>query len=188
MIGVSHRRLLTIGLGVAVFFLVGTACANAQPAPELNETARAVALYQAGQNDEAIKVLRAVVKRNKTDLYAWHYLGLAWEKKGDANEARKAHEKAAKLGDQLLDLHLNQASKKDDILRAVAPIRTQLALAEKSSERYVALNPTLSRSKRDEWQLRTSLLHGLADLDNTDPGIGKVYRQSEVDLKVRVLS
>ena len=90
------------------------------PAPPADETARAISLYQQGQNEEAIASLRGLVKRNKNDLRAWHYLGLALEKKGDAKEARKAHEKAAKLGDQLLDNQLNQASSKEEISRFIS--------------------------------------------------------------------
>jgi TonB family protein len=188
MIRLSHTGLLTIALVGAAFLLGEIARANAQPTTSApDETARAIALYQQGQNEEAINALRIVVKRNKNDLQAWHYLGLALEKQGDAKEALKAHEKAAKLGDQLLN-QLDQASSSEDVLRAGAQLKNNIAAAANSAEKYVALNATLSKSKREAWRIRTLSLQGLAEITNADTGIGPIYSAKDVTVKARVLS
>ena len=193
---IEPRRLNVIvfaGL-LAVLFctaaIVGSGIQQQSPTPATpaDETSHAISLYQQGQNEEAIASLRGVVKRNKNDLRAWHYLGLAQEKKGDAKEARKAHEKAAKLGDQLLNSQLNQASSKEEISGAITPIRNQLVEAARSAERYVALNPSLSKSGREEWEMRTDSLRGFADIANPDSGIGKIYTPKDVTVKARILS
>jgi TonB family protein len=151
----------------------------------MDETASGLTLYQAGQNEEAIKVLRGAVKRNKNSLSAWHYLGFALEKKGKAKEARKAHEKAAKLGDQLLDKQLEQTSGRELLPHIVLPIRKQLEEAAESGERYVALNPNLSKSKREEWDTRNDGLRGFAEIAS---GISEIHAAKGVDVKPRILS
>ena len=41
---------------------------------------------------------RSAAKRHDEDLSAWYYLGLALERQGKSGAARKAYEKAGKLG------------------------------------------------------------------------------------------
>ena len=56
---------------------------------------RGIELYQQGDVSGAIEALRKVVRENKDDAKAWHYLGLTYLLKLDKDEARKAFEKAA---------------------------------------------------------------------------------------------
>jgi TonB family protein len=66
-------------------------------APADTETARGVGLYKRGDNEAAIKALRAATGKEKSDADAWHYLGLALVKQGKLKDARKAFERAAAL-------------------------------------------------------------------------------------------
>jgi Tfp pilus assembly protein PilF len=61
------------------------------------ETARAVKLYQRGDAQTAIHILRDAVKQDKDDAVAWYYLGVVLSNNNNANEARQAFEKALKL-------------------------------------------------------------------------------------------
>ncbi len=149
------------------------------------ERERAIALYKQGDAESAVTALRAVVKRQPDDIGAWHYLGLALEQKGDRNGAKKAHEKAAKLGDTALAAQLDKAPAGKDIGRAVMMIRSELVAAAESAERYLALNAKLSKSKREEWNLRASSLRGFAELATNDDL--KLYSGKEVTTKARVL-
>lgn len=158
------------------------------PATPADETSRAISLYQQGQNEEAIASLRAIVKRNKNDLRAWHYLGLAQEKKGDAKEARKAHEKAARLGEMLLDSRTDQVRGMEDYARLLKPISIELAEAGQSAQKYIELNPNLSRYKREEWSLRVDTLLGFDDIASGGPDIQTIFKPSQVDIKARILS
>src|SRR5687768_203774 len=42
-----------------------------------SDTARAIETYQQGDATQAIKLLRAIVKKRPDDANAWYYLGLA---------------------------------------------------------------------------------------------------------------
>jgi TonB family protein len=186
-----QNTVMTLFAGLVLLAAVGHGVSQ-QPegirTAGMDETASGIALYQAGQNEEAVKVLRGAVKRNKKDLSAWHYLGFALEKKGDPKEARNGHEKAAKLGEQLLDLQLEQTSSTQEIPQVIAPIRTQLEEAAKSGERYVGLNPKLSKSKREEWKMRNDGLRGFADMANPSSGLGKIHTAKELEKRARILS
>jgi len=162
--------------------------ANAQqPASEASlERDRGIQLYKQGDTKGAIDVLRAAVKRNKDDLSAWHYLGLALEQRGDTGSASKAHEKAAKLGDAELDIQIRQAPSSKEIGRALISIRSQLIQAAESAEKYIGLDSKLSKSKREEWSLRARSLRGFADL--ASDGDLKLYSGKDVTTKARVLS
>lgn len=158
------------------------------PSPPADETARAISLYQQGQNEEAIASLRGLVKRNKNDLRAWHYLGLALEKKGDAKEARKAHEKAARLGDKLLERQLDLVQHEEDFGRFLLPVRAQLIEAGESAQKYLTLSANLSKSKSQEWSLRSDSLLGFADIADARPDVKTLFKAKEVDVKARIIS
>ncbi|HKY27463.1 MAG TPA: tetratricopeptide repeat protein, partial [Pyrinomonadaceae bacterium] len=56
-----------------------------------------ISLYKQGNTASAIKALKNAVKKDKLDAEAWHYLGLAYNTKGDPKNARKAFEEVVKL-------------------------------------------------------------------------------------------
>jgi TonB family protein len=180
-------RLISNVLIAAVSLFAGFAYANAQQTTAPDETARAVALFQQAHNDEAIQSLRAAVERNRRDLQAWHFLGLALEKKGDVEAAGKAHEVAAKLGDDLLTLQLDQNKANEEIIKDVTLIKDPLTLAARSGERFVALHPKLSGSRRQEWEIRNYSLQGFANIA-TNPEIISVSRPSDSHEKAKTLS
>jgi TonB family protein len=70
-----------------------------------DERERGFNLYKQGDIKGAIKVLSAVVNKNKTDADAWHYLGLAFNLDGRLKEARKAFETATKLRPEFAAAH-----------------------------------------------------------------------------------
>jgi TonB family protein len=152
------------------------------------ETARAIELSQQGQNVEAISALQNAIKQNKNDVQAWHYLALAREKQGNANEARKAHEKAALLGEKLVSRTLDGRPQRDaDFAGILQPIGAQLTAAYESAVRYMQSDEKLKGSKREDWSMRTESLRAFADLANADPANKTVFRPKEVDVKARIL-
>lgn len=189
----SHR-IVTLHFGIALVFLfalillgMSTITNAQQPAsnPEVDRE-RGIQLYKQGAFKGAVDALRIAVKRHKDDLSAWHYLGLALEQNGDKGSARKAYEKAAKLGDNQLERQINQTPNSKEMGRALMSIRTDLLEAAESAEKYLALDPKTARSKREEWSLRASSLRGFAELAND--GDLKLYSGKEVTTKARVLS
>src|SRR6266571_5312525 len=95
---------LTVALFLSLILLATSTSASAQqPSSKPSEDGeRGIQLYQQGDAKGAIELLRQAVKRRRDDLSAWHYLGLSFEQAGKKGDALKAHEKAAKLGDDLL--------------------------------------------------------------------------------------
>src|SRR6266852_1696526 len=115
--------------------LVAT-CADAmaqQPAGNVSEDRdRGIQLYQQGDFPGAVKLLRSATHKGKTDLSAWHWLGLALERQGKPGDARKAHEKAAKLGDALLMRQVDAAGL-DDFAVVISKLKPQIELAAESA-------------------------------------------------------
>jgi len=147
-----------------------------QPMKEISEEReRGIQLYKQGDAIGAIAALRTATKRNKDDISAWHYLGLSFEKVGKKGDARKAHEKAAKIADSVLTLSSNQPE---------ALTRTQLLEAADSADQYLALSANPARKKKDEWHDRAEFLRVFtADRDLS----AKAYSGRDVTTKVRIL-
>ena len=156
-----------------------------QPVVVDAERERGIQLFKAGDIKGAVDALRQAVRRDKNDLSAWHYLGLALEKKGDQGGAKKAYEKASKLGETLLNEQLDRTPQAVEVPRALQEIRPQLDQAAESVERYLALTPKLSKSKLEDWSFRRESLRGFADLAG-DKDLS-LYTGKDVTTKARVL-
>ena len=187
MIARHLTSLLGIGLLASAFPISAIGHAASQQQPITDEVARSISLQQQGKTEEALVVLRAAVKRNKTDVRAWHHLGLALEQKGDAKEARKAHEKAAKLGDKLLADQLDNVTSGSEFSSRLLPIGASLAEAGASAQKYLQLAKP-SGNKLREWQLRTDSLLAFAEIADAPPGTPAILSAREVSAKARVLS
>lgn len=137
---------------------------------------------------EAIASLKAAVKRNKNDLGAWHKLGNALEQSSNIKEAVKAHEKAARLGDKLLSEQLDGPGAHSGFSERLQPIRTALAEAAESAQKYLRLSPKRSEKKAQEWQLRADSLQAFSEIANASPGTPSIYTGKEVSVKARVIS
>ncbi len=61
---------------------------------------RGVELYRQGKHQEAIKLLRDAVKKQKEDANAWLYLGMAYVKASEMKKAREALQTARRLRPQ----------------------------------------------------------------------------------------
>lgn len=144
-------------------------------------------VQQQPDSAETIASLRAAVKRDQNDLTAWNHLGLALEQKGDANEARKAHEKAAKLGDKLLEDQLHDVTSGAEFSKRLVPIASKLKEAGASAEKYIQL-ARLSGKKLQEWKLRADSLLAFVEIANAPPGTLAIFGAKEVSVKARITS
>lgn len=70
---------------------------------------RGIRLYAQGDTKGAISALRAAIKQDKADGFAWYYLGLALVRTDDLRNARKAFETAVKLKPDLGFAHTGLA-------------------------------------------------------------------------------
>lgn len=153
--------------------------------PTTDETSRVINLPQQGKNQEGLDSLRAAVKRNKNDVRAWHHLGLALEQKGDVKEARKAHEKAARLGDKLLADQLKGVASSGDFTKRLTAIGMSLAEAGASAQKYLQF-AKISGEKLQEWQTRADSLVSFAEIANAPPGTPAIESSKDVSVKARV--
>ena len=145
---------------LSLFIVVMLSCvlANAQQLDDpVARRERGITLYQQGKDKDAVEVLQAFVKRYTTDAQAWHYLGLAYSRLGETEEARKAHEAAAKSAVELTKEYLAHA-KPDILCEMVRPLWTVLKEAAESAERYLQLSEKPSTSKVEEWRTRAEEL------------------------------
>ena len=171
-------RRLAIALLLSLVLLATVAATAQQPAasPSFEDRERGIQLYKQGDATGAIAALRAATKRNKNDISAWHYLGLSFEKTGKKDDARKAHEKAAKIADNILTL----SSDRPETLT-----RTQLLEAADSADQYLALSANPAKKKKEEWHDRAEFLRVFTA--DGDPS-AKAYLGRDVTTKVRILA
>lgn len=139
---IRHGHLATIFratlLLAALAFIIGLHAARAQTQPQKvsDEAARGLSLYQSGDIQGAIKVLRGRVKASAEDADAWHYLGLASIKAGDLKGARAAFETALKL--------------RPDFLAARTGLAYSLLLADLPGEASREAGHVLEQDKRSD--------------------------------------
>jgi tetratricopeptide (TPR) repeat protein len=186
---VHSRHLIgprfTAGLLLSLILLALSAVAPAQrPASGTSEDReRGIQLYQQGDFPGAVKALRSATDKNKTDLAAWHWLGLTLERQGRPGDARKAHEKSARLGEDLL---MGELESSGSPRMVISKLKSLIEPAADSADAYVRLGPKLSNKKSQEWNERREFLRDYADY----PEVGgfPIYSGKEVTTKARVLS
>jgi tetratricopeptide (TPR) repeat protein len=166
----GQPAFLSVYCGIVVVLSSSIATGSQIPTPSSQECDRGVELYKQKDFEGAVRTLEKVLKSQKNDITAWHYLGLSLEQSGKNEDARKAHERAARIAENFLD-------------QMVAPSKSQLLDAIDSTEQYIKLSD-LSAKKLQEWRDRLSYLK----LPIQNPADFEVYKGTEVTTKPKVLS
>src|SRR5207253_10578838 len=96
-LSLNPRRTLALFIFSALAFSPGFVARGQQVTMTTVDLDRGIKLYQQGDFRGASAALQIAVKRKKNDISAWHYLGLALNQLGKKDDARKAHEKSAKI-------------------------------------------------------------------------------------------
>lgn len=182
---------LKINLSAKLFscFLVIAFCFCAQTsfAQQSAETKRGVELYNQGNDKEAIVTFKQVTKKNKRDVEAWYYLGLAYEHSSKSNDASKAYDNAAEQGIELFVSQFDDANTEDKVKEVIQNTQfliSQIELAIKSSERYRTLNPNLSGGKLEKWQNTKDMLESFVSPAKIKKDNGSnIYPQTGVTTK-----
>jgi TonB family protein len=174
------------------------AAARAQTAPPMQtfppvsaDTSRGIDLYQQGDIEGAIEHLKKGVQETPNDADAWRYLGLAYERKGDEKNARKALARAvqlrfARLNQRALRVVSRQLPAPSEEARAAARAEQtrRYEAALETIEAYLRLNPkdaTFWRAQAESLQFYNA--HN-GEQDNADD----VYSPTDVDTKAVILS
>jgi TonB family protein len=182
--------LVACAMLIAACLLSGTPASAQQPQRvSSDELERGVELYKQGNDREAVEVLKQVVSQRKDEVRAWHYLGLALNRQGKANDARKAHEKAAKNGEKLLESQYGVAPG-SDFQAIMSQLKPLLNEAADSADKYLELSSKPSKKKVDEWRMLAETLRDFAQLGVSEEGSATrtVFKASEVTTKVKILT
>ena len=98
---------------------------------------RAIQLYRVDKFAEAVKILRSVVKDDKTDHEAWYFMGLALLPQGKNKDAARAFETAIKLQPRFAAAHtglayaaLQRRKSSEAVLAARAALNIDPKIAE----------------------------------------------------------
>lgn len=155
----------------------------------LNERERGISSYQQGNDKDAVEALRGFLKQHKNDVRAWHYLGLALNHLGKPNDARKAHEKAAKNAEQLLVSSFN-VKPETDFSNVVLRLKPELTEAADSADKFLELSTKPSKKKVEEWHDRADFLRDFiwqAEAQDKN-GAPTIFSPKDVTTKARIIS
>lgn len=183
------RLLSAAALLVAVSLLLsatsfGTRAQQKLPAPLQAELERGIELYRQGDDKGAIEALLRVVASRDQEIAAWHYLGLAYNRQGNSDEARRAHEKGVISAVNLLE----RLYSSDDDPPVKEKTEALLELAAESNAEFIKLSPELTGTRLAEWNERTELLRDYARLLDQSGNPVQVYSAREVETKAKIVS
>jgi TonB family protein len=158
------------------------AAAPQQPAQEAGSVSDGVALYEQGDTEAAIKVLRAALKNSKKDARAWHYLGLALQRQGNPKAAYEAFDKAIGLRERLIKMALDgeDGEWRDDQLRDLKELlRGQIESQSRLLEIFT------DREARESGELALARSRTLAEcVDENTRTAGGQEQVTKSDLKI----
>ena len=189
-----HQLLAEVFLAVLICLSLlshdtwaGASYPGAPASSQADERESGIELYEKGDTAGAIRALQGFVKRNKNDIRAWHHLGLSFAKLNKTDEALKAHEKAAKLGSQLIkNLSKGVVSPIGSLVRFFPYIR-ELTEAADSAQWYLGLSSNPSVEKVWKWQERVALLRGYVEFSQ-ELSVRRIFTPQEVTTKARIIS
>src|SRR5205085_6100150 len=102
-------------------------------------------------------------------------LGLVLARQGKTDEARKAHERAAKLGKKILDGIVDFPGP-DGLGAKIKSYKPLLDDAADSADKYLELSSKPSKSKVQEWKDRATMLREYVQLFETDNNGNYLFR------------
>ena len=179
-----------LSLGLLLFVCLSSISLHAQQSrATIDERVRGIDLYLQGNDQEAIRVLREVLKQDKEVISAWHYLGLAYNRQGKVKEALKAHEKAVKAGEDLLTSIFEIDASEQNTRARLAQLKQQFGEASASADEYLLMIAKSSSKKQAEWRERAKFLREMSlSYAPGEPTGDKIYSMNEVTVKARILS
>jgi len=178
----KHTKIFSIKLFSLLLLLAFCLCsqiASAQPTIS-EETKKGISLYNKGNYKDAVEVLKTATKKNKDDIEALYYLGMAYSKNGKKKDANKAFEKATK---QAIYIFVKQFDEIDKEKRKTSfmNLTTHFEAAQKSAEQYIVLNTNMREQEHEDWSSRVTILKHFADASSKG-----IYTAEEVTTKAHI--
>jgi TonB family protein len=131
-----------VSLAIVFLFLPVSRNVIAQKPVPLTRTARGIQLYQQGDLDKAIKILKEVVKLSPEDADAWYYLALAFNSQGQIREALPRFERLIELRPDSADGHAKLAYAliiANQPQQAIGMAQRAISLGDQSAETHYAI-------------------------------------------------
>ncbi len=171
---------------------------------DLTDLEPGIQLYKNREYQPAKAFLEAAVKKRKRDPVAWHFLGLVLEAVDDTSGAKKAHEKAAKLGEDLLVAQLKELTSSDRLERiergegtvsgTKAPVAGRMEPIDAMQGRFIEAAGALERflqlepnaKNKETWLTQLESLRFHATPKDKRSEAEQVYSGKEVTTKARV--
>ena len=146
-----------------------------EPGPELSD---AISAYQQGQGGEALRISRAILRRESDNAGAHYIFGIAQADAGEPGEALHALERAVTLAPEKASFHITLGNLYLHVARdaaAARAFRRALAIAPDSAPARANLATTLKRQGRleeavAEFRAALGLLRGSNWLNPCAPG------------------
>ncbi len=170
---------------------------RAQPAPTQEtlqlvsaDTTRGIELYQQGNIDEAIKLLKKASKETPGDVNAWQFLGLAYKQQGDQKSARKALETAVYLRlsqlspRRLMVVNREPAPSKEELTAMRAEQLQRYRAALETLEAYLQLDPKDAVFWREQMETLQFYIARTEQPNSAD----SIYAPAELTTKAVILA
>lgn len=120
-------------INIFKFFLLFTLLVSAESVfAQQTEREKGIEVYQKGDYQGAIQILKKAVKTDSSDAESWYFLGLSYFNKDDAKDSLKAFKKAVELN--------GQDSRARVGLAYVYLIKNNLQEAQKEAQEAIKLN------------------------------------------------
>ncbi len=151
--------------------------------PQSDSTSQGVALYERGDTEGAIKVLREAIKNSKEDPKAWHYLGLALIRQGKSKEAVQMFGKAVDLRTKAINLEFSRNKEwRDDRLMY---LKTLLGDQIVSQSKLFEILTDKQALEKGQLNLETSKVQAACVEQNTRLGVDgqMVLRKSDLGIQ-----
>lgn len=154
-------------------------------ARQSDETKRGIEFYNQGNDKEAIELLKAATKKNKQDIEAWHYLGLAFERSGKIKDAGKAYETASKEGiGMFISTYVEEG--KSETRKSLLP---QFKIALESINRHLSKQESFSDEKLKELNLIKETLEEYINFVEVGltQSLGMIFSSKDLQAKARII-
>jgi TonB family protein len=146
-------------------------------------TSQGVALYERGDTEGAIKLLREALKNSKDDSRAWNYLGLALVRQGKSKEAAQVFTKAVDLRSKTINLEFsrNEEWRDDRLVYLKTLLRDQIV----SQTKLLEILTNKQALEKGQLDLETSKVQAACVEQNTSLGVDgqTVLRKSDLGIQ-----
>lgn len=154
-----------------------------EPVQKSDSTSQGVALYERGDTEDAIKVLREAIKKSKKESRAWHYLGLALIRQGKSKEAGQAFGQAIDLRAKTIDSEFSRIEEwRDDRL---LNLKTLLGGQVDSQSKLLEILSEKQALEKGQLELETSKIRAACVDQNSKSGVDGQTLLRKRDLEIQ---